>query len=239
MSDRENIIKGIAKVLWALSWADHADECKCYKLSGVEIFDVMPPVPDCADTSARKIARAFEKAGETSLTALFEKVVAGGYKGDELDFGHNLAHIALGTGGGDLDRRLVPRVYCEDEGDRMREFADTNCEICLAFDVEVTDYGSCHAQYFQGHGNCLTTYEHCALGAGDTYGAALEDAIQQAVSNDPDLDVPAMRRGIRAHTGQADPNTDSGWFEGDNAHADCDPEDDENCELTYYVGLRW
>ena len=45
---------------------------------------------------------------------------------------------------------------------------------------EIVDYGIYGDQYFQGHGVSFTEYEYCALGAGDNYTEALEDALEQA-----------------------------------------------------------
>lgn len=100
-------------------------------------------------------------------------------------------------------------------------------------DYQITDYGIEHAQYFQGHGTSFTTWEHSALGCGDTYAEALNDALEQAAMGSVYIeltpeDLPANWEGKGpSASGQHAQYCDEG------EHGDCDS------ELYYYVGLRW
>jgi hypothetical protein len=102
-------------------------------------------------------------------------------------------------------------------------------------DYEIVDYGIEGASYFQGHGVAFTRYQYCALGAGDTYAEALEDALDQAACDGFDLDLvaedqPANWEG-KGPSAQA--QHEQYCEEGKEDHSDCDH------ELYYYVGLRW
>jgi len=100
-------------------------------------------------------------------------------------------------------------------------------------DYEITDYGIDNADSFQGHGTSFTRFEHCALGCGDSYGEALEDALDSAAQYGFDIELSP-----EDEPAQPANNAVSAW-EYHCQH--CEEEDHENCEsnLYYYVGLRW
>lgn len=100
-------------------------------------------------------------------------------------------------------------------------------------DYSITDYGIENADYFQGHGVAFTRFAHCALGCGDSYREALEDALDSAAQAGFDIEL-----GASDLPGQPANNTNSAW-EYHCQH--CEQEDHEDCEsnLYYYVGLRW
>lgn len=58
----------------------------------------------------------------------------------------------------------------------------------MFFDLEIVDHGEDHAQYFPGCGVSGTRYSHVATGIGVTFGEALDDAIEQMVTNPGDHD---------------------------------------------------
>lgn len=99
---------------------------------------------------------------------------------------------------------------------------------------EITDYGIENADYFQGHGTSFTRYAHSALGCGDSYDEALEDALDSAAQEGFEIDLlpeddPALCPALKAL---------SAW----GYHCqNCDKEEHDACEsnLYYYVGLRW
>ena len=101
-------------------------------------------------------------------------------------------------------------------------------------DYEITDYGIEDAQYFQGHGVCYTNYEHCSLGCGDDYRAALEDALEQAAMAGFDIDLAVEDL-------PEQPANNIGGSAWERHTANCEETDHDNCEseLYYYVGLRW
>lgn len=102
-------------------------------------------------------------------------------------------------------------------------------------DYEITDYGIDHAQYFQGHGVAHTRFEHAALGAGDTYTEALEDALEAAAMEGASLTLDPQDEPEKSE-GQG-PSA-SAMFEKACQREGTDPEDCDS-ELYYYVGLRW
>lgn len=102
--------------------------------------------------------------------------------------------------------------------------------------LRIVDHGPEHAQYFQGHGIALTRYTDSATGCGSTPGEALEDALDMLAQNGWELSTahgPDGRFGPGPAT-CADA-VDLQVSEG-NAHSDC-PEDDEACELYWYVSV--
>ncbi len=100
-------------------------------------------------------------------------------------------------------------------------------------DYGITDYGIENADYFQGHGTAFTEYEYCALGCGDSYREALEDALDSAAQQGFDIELEASDL-----PEQPANNVNSAW-EYHCQH--CEQEEHDNCEsnLYYYVGLRW
>jgi hypothetical protein len=99
--------------------------------------------------------------------------------------------------------------------------------------VEVTDYGIDHAQYFTGHGTAYTDFDNSALGAGMTFAEALQDALEQAASSGFDLSEGLIDANIDLET---DYDTVDDLLRREGYTDDDMPEE---CELYYYVGLRW
>jgi hypothetical protein len=104
----DTFVRSMASTLWAMGWANHAEEHDCYNLSGCEITSVMPEVPEIAYRMAERIAGAIEATNGASLACLFAAAMkADGspelehedYHGEDAeDFGHCLAHMAEGSG---------------------------------------------------------------------------------------------------------------------------------------------
>ena len=95
---------------------------------------------------------------------------------------------------------------------------------------QITDYGIENADYFQGHGTAFTRYEHCALGCGDSYAEALDDALDSAAQCGFDIELS--------------PEDEPAKFEGKGPMASEQKEGDDedmngDLNLYYYVGLRW
>lgn len=104
-SGEGSIIKGCARTLWALAWADHVDETTCCNLSGCNIMDYMPEVGSMALYEAGQIIGAFEQASGYNIIALTYAAL----RADDIDpekafggyaerFGECLAYSALGHG---------------------------------------------------------------------------------------------------------------------------------------------
>jgi hypothetical protein len=111
--------------------------------------------------------------------------------------------------------------------------------------VEITDYGVVHVQYFQGHGVSHTRWGESSLGAGCDIAEALDDAVEclaQSVDDglardllvkliEADPNYAKARRNSSQYSVQEYLNTNDGLTE--------DGEVPEDCELYYYVGLRY
>ena len=97
---------------------------------------------------------------------------------------------------------------------------------------EIVDYGIYGDQYFQGHGVSFTEYEYCALGAGDNYTEALEDALEQAAMMGYKIEFSDEDKAAPASFSPSAQERHTQY---------CDEEDHSDCEsdLYYYVGLRW
>lgn len=108
MSIRQDIVDGIAEILWGEGWSNHVEEHGCERLGGgVDITDVMPPIPKDARDIAEKWAKDVEKAnGGKKLDDLYEEAMAANEregKGSSRHsspeaFGNSLAFMIEGAG---------------------------------------------------------------------------------------------------------------------------------------------
>jgi hypothetical protein len=129
----DTIIGGMAAMLWALAWADHADEHRCENLSGMDIMKVMPAVPDESVTVANDLVKGIEKANNTPLDVIFAVACnADGIQPSEKvaeKFGGDLAHMAIGSGVSWFDdHEKFPLAMPYGENYVLREYADVHCE---------------------------------------------------------------------------------------------------------------
>ena len=110
--------------------------------------------------------------------------------------------------------------------------------------VELLDHGIDHAQYFQGCGTAFTDFDVVFTGCGEDFAEAIEDALDEIAMNGEDHET--VEKLIRKDEG-----IKGEWPTSPNAHIDCEPEHDENCdedcdewhghdecELHYYVSIR-
>ena len=100
-------------------------------------------------------------------------------------------------------------------------------------DHAIDDHGIDGAQYFPGASNVFTDWTGLAVGRGDNFAEAIEDAMEDLAQQGWDTD--GMEARILADEGwDALPTMPS-------AHDDCSTDDhecDDGCELGYYVVLR-
>lgn len=148
MSHRQEILDGMATILWGSAWADHADEHRCSNLSGCEITEVMPPIPDMVRKNAIELAAAIEKESHASLDELYarsEKACAeypgrtesrpcpyaGPGKHTPERFGECLAWEAMGAGvSWDDDHATVSGLkFPFFEPCEIRDYADSTCDV--------------------------------------------------------------------------------------------------------------
>ena len=108
-------------------------------------------------------------------------------------------------------------------------------------DYELIDHGIDGSQYFQGCGAAYTKFDNVATGAGDTFAEALDDALEQMAWSD--VETEGLEERIKADYNDGQP-----WPEGPSASeefrkANDISEDDDNamedCELHYYVSIRY
>lgn len=170
---RREVIRGIATILWASAWADHADDHRCTNLSGCEITAHMPPIPWVAWLMAGRLLRAVEKANGPIASILDRAERADSEAGISLPyrygrsgpqrFGECIAYESMGAGvSWEDDHAAIPGYRVpRDYGDRcfeLRILADTSC-------TEETDRkpcGECSAYVRPGEkcSNC-GTYSPC------------------------------------------------------------------------------
>lgn len=123
-SPRPEIIEHAARALFANAWADYQERApEGVNLSGCEIMDVMPEVPQEAITAAEKLVADTEALNGETIAASLERAQA--LPDDSADrecnaemFGHYLAMQALGTGVGlesvcDREALALKLPYCE------------------------------------------------------------------------------------------------------------------------------
>ena len=126
---RNAIIGGMASMLWALAWADHADEHGCSSISG-DIMGIMPLVPTEALKQAEKLITGIEKANHAGLDELFLYACqADGAEADPEEFGGDLGHMAVGSGVSWFDdHEKFPLKVPYGSNDELRMYADDNCQ---------------------------------------------------------------------------------------------------------------
>lgn len=144
------ILKGIATVLWGGAWADHAEEHDCYNLSGCQIENHMPEIPEIAWRMAERIAGHIEERCG-SLAVLFsqamkadaESILLGSsatldvkhedYHGKTAErFGECLCYMAQGAGVSWFDDHAefpldVPEC-ASDLANELMQWAGDHCE---------------------------------------------------------------------------------------------------------------
>jgi len=138
-SHHERIVKGVVDILWGSAWADHVEEHKCCRLSGLNICNVMPTPPPEAWAAAERILGHIEHANGWSWPCMFAAAArADGLKEpksyDDLlveRFGECLMYMAMGSGTSWFDDHAefslaVPYCACTAEGD-LRALADASC----------------------------------------------------------------------------------------------------------------
>ncbi len=137
MSVKSEVIEGAAEILWAVNWADHAEEHGCTRLSGTQIESVMPSIPKEAYALAKKVIAGFERANGVTIDKLFERAIAadkaeGQDTPDPLAFGNDLAHMSMGSGVSWFDDHanfpLKTSREAEHEGYHLHILADTKCK---------------------------------------------------------------------------------------------------------------
>jgi hypothetical protein len=98
MSYFDDYIEGIAQALWATAWADWVEELdeddpRAVNLSGCEITQIMPVIPDKVKTEAAiLLGRIIEKIGSHWFYGRFREFA------DDKEVGHYLAMEAMGHG---------------------------------------------------------------------------------------------------------------------------------------------
>jgi hypothetical protein len=127
------IVEGMASTLWGSAWANHADEHRCTKLSGMEITEIMPPIPPEAYAIAKDFIKDIEKENGKSIHALVEDAAAA--DGTEVDsdyeyaFGSDLAFMVTGAGVSWFDdHEEFPLEVPYHEESELQMLADDQCE---------------------------------------------------------------------------------------------------------------
>lgn len=114
-------------------------------------------------------------------------------------------------------------------------------------EMNVTFHGAEHSQYFQGHGISGKRWTACATGVGQSYYAAVQDALDQ-LADEWDLDEGELDEDLIAECGK--PLSQLELDEDEDAaslHADCEgaredadakaQRQHEECELHYFVSI--
>lgn len=140
-------VKGMAAILWGNAWADHVDEHDCFDLSGREVTEVMPEIPEVVWRRAERLAGTIEQANGLSLPAIFSQAMKAEGKtvehedywgADAEGFGSYLAHMAVGSGVSWFDDHaefkltVIPR---EEPHDLIVPSSDIACELQLYANV--------------------------------------------------------------------------------------------------------
>lgn len=157
MKDDCEFINGMAECFWATAWANHCEEKGCYSLSGCDITQCMPEVPEQAYRAAHRVLGRIEKKIGLHVAVLFHKACEADGLLDSDDssdphgelanrFGWCLAYAAMGEGvSWEDDHEPFPELSdadlygCEDAGGvtcDLQDYAADNCEYCEHVDDE-------------------------------------------------------------------------------------------------------
>jgi hypothetical protein len=127
---RDRILEGMASIFWATAWADHVEEHRCCSLSGVEITEVMPSIPESARTLASEVLKQIDAASTQPADALYD--AAPNPKSGAHRFGNCLAFSTMGAGvSWEDDDDAIPGLiipYGSDAEFDLRLHADATCE---------------------------------------------------------------------------------------------------------------
>lgn len=151
----EKIIEGMARIMWASAWHQHVEEARCQNVSGLEITDVMPDVPEVALRMAYRWAGRIEGESGSLILLLYAAAKTDGLvvdvtKGiavitegwpDNVDnkyaeeFGNSLAWMAMGAGPSWFDDHKefdlkVPHLGDGCEAIDLQDLAKETCELC-------------------------------------------------------------------------------------------------------------
>jgi hypothetical protein len=137
----ETFLKAAADLVWALAWADHAEEHGCESLSGVNIYDVMPTTPACALEAGKAILAKWEAVNGCTIETLYQRALEAdetadakaGHHGDPMRvrFAECLVYRGLGHGiawEDDYKTFEYKKAYCDSMECDVRMWADANCE---------------------------------------------------------------------------------------------------------------
>ena len=99
-------------------------------------------------------------------------------------------------------------------------------------EFEVIDHGVEHAQYFQGCGCSYTRFDNVTTGCGNSAAEAFDDALDSIAQGGVDVGaIEASEDGKLFTSEKAQSATVEAAHPGSN---EC-----EDCELYYYVSVRW
>lgn len=103
-------------------------------------------------------------------------------------------------------------------------------------EFEVIDHGIDHAQYFQGCGIAYTKFDRVATGCGENATEAFEDALEQIAMDGFDVQpIEESADGKLFTSIEAQKASVEAYLDKQQV-----PEEDrEDCELYYYVSIRW
>jgi hypothetical protein len=96
----------MAEILWAEGWSMHVEEHGCERLAGMDITEVMPPIPKDARDIAEKWAKEIELRNKKKLEELYQEAMEANERegkeesrrSSETTFGNNLAFMVEGSG---------------------------------------------------------------------------------------------------------------------------------------------
>src|SRR4030095_8165922 len=138
---REEILSGMATILWGSAWADHAEEKRCTRLAGEKIENIMPDIPKEAREHAERIATEYEKLNGCMLGDLYQRALVAdakeetlttpGSNGDGAErFGECLAWMVMGAGVSWFDDHAefdLKEPYSDDAYCDLLIVADESC----------------------------------------------------------------------------------------------------------------
>lgn len=103
-------------------------------------------------------------------------------------------------------------------------------------EFEVIDHGIEHAQYFQGCGTSYTKFANVVTGCGESAAEAWDDALECIAMDGFDVSTIEQSEDNALFTSD---KADEASVENHLAKAGIELGENEDCELYYYVSIRW
>ncbi len=127
----------------------------------------------------------------------------------------------------------------QNKTERKQKMNETKTAEAAELKYQLINHGIDHSQYFQGCGVSFTSFEDCATGCGDNFAEALDDCLESIAQNDSDLAQRIEDAICADEVAKPWPTTPSADAEFRTANDLSEDDETDDCEMYYYVSIRY